>query len=145
MTIAAESRARQANKPVQTWLIIWAGAIAAVLVLFLLGDRLPFAVNYPAEAVVPVADWIGAIMNWLKTNMSWLTRSITAVLGLPLDFALDLLAKNFKIGHGLEATTLPRLSWVGVCAAAFLAGRAIGGWRLAARVRGGFRFGGILG
>ncbi len=54
-------------------------------------------------------------MTWLKVNLSWLTRSITAILGVPLDFALDLLAKNFKIGTGAEAFTLPRLSWVGVC------------------------------
>ena len=74
-------------------------------------------------------------MTWLKVNLSWLTRSITAVLGVPLDFALDLLAKNFKIGHGAEAIILPRLSWVGVCAAAFLAGRAFGGWRLGAAGR----------
>ena len=145
MTIAADSRARQADKPVQAWLVIWAAALAAVLALFLLGDRLSFAVNYPAEAVVPVADWIGAIMNWLKTNMSWLTRSITAVLGVPLDFALNLLAKNFKIGHGLEATTLPRLSWVGVCAAAYLAGRAFGGWRLGVVVGGCFLFVALFG
>jgi glycine betaine/proline transport system permease protein len=145
MTVAAESRTRQANKPVQTWLVIWAAALAAVLVLFLLGDRLPFAVNYPTDFVVPVADWIGTIMNWLKTNMSWLTRSVTAVLGVPLDFALDLLAKNFKIGHGLDATTLPRLSWVGVCAAAYLAGRAFGGWRLGTVVGGCFLFVALFG
>ena len=42
-------------------------------------------------------------MTWLKVNLTWLTRSITAVLGVPLDFALDLLAKNFKIGTGAEA------------------------------------------
>ena len=41
------------------------------------------------------------------------------MLGVPLDFALDLLAKDFKIGHGADAVVLPRLSWVGVCAAAF--------------------------
>ena len=145
MTIAAESRARPTTNPAQKWLIIWAAALAAVLVLFLLGDRLAFAVNYPADAVVPVADWISAIMRWLKTNMSWLTRSITAVLSVPLDFALDLLAKNFKIGHGLEATTLPRLSWVGICAAAFLAGRAFGGWRLAVVVGGCFLFVALFG
>lgn len=139
MTIAAESQARR-TMPVQKWPVIWACALAVVLAVFLMRGSMSFAVNYPADAVVPVADWISAIMRWVKVNMSWLTRSITAVLGVPLDFALDLLAKNFKIGHGLEATTLPRLSWVGVCAAAYLAGRAFGGWKLGAVTGGCFLF-----
>ncbi|RVD34913.1 ABC transporter permease, partial [Mesorhizobium sp. M4B.F.Ca.ET.019.03.1.1] len=120
MTVTAS--ASEARPPVQRWLAIWALALAAVLVVFLLEDKVPWAVNYPADAVIPVADWIGGLMKWIKTNFSWLTRSITAVLGVPLDFALDLLAKNFKVGHGADAFTLPRLSWLGVCVAAFLAG-----------------------
>lgn len=131
---ASEARAR----PVQIWLIVWASALAAVLVVFLLQDSLPWAVNYPASAIVPVADWVSALMRWIKSNLSWLTRSITAVLGVPLDFALNLLAKNFKIGHGAEAYVLPRLSWVGVCAAAFLAGHAAGGRKLGMLVGGCF-------
>ncbi|MBB6408434.1 ABC transporter permease [Mesorhizobium sangaii] len=133
---ASEARAR----PVQIWLIVWASALAGVLVVFLLQDSLPWAVNYPASAIVPVADWVGALMGWIKSNLSWLTRSITAVLGVPLDFALNLLAKNFKIGHGADAYVLPRLSWVGVCAAAFLAGHAAGGRNLGMLVGGCFLY-----
>ena len=139
MTIAADSGIVRA-RPVHVWLVVWAVALALVLVMFLARGFVPWAVNYPADAVVPVADWIGAIMKWLKVNLSWLTRSITAILGVPLDFALDLLAKNFKIGTGAEAFTLPRLSWVGICAAAFLAGRAVGGWRLGALSGGLFLY-----
>ncbi|PZV35477.1 ABC transporter permease [Mesorhizobium kowhaii] len=133
---ASEAKAR----PVQIWLIVWASALAAVLVVFLLQDSLPWAVNYPASAIVPVADWVSALMRWIKSNLSWLTRSITAVLGVPLDFALNLLAKNFKIGHGADAYVLPRLSWVGVCAAAFLAGHAAGGRKLGMLVGGCFLY-----
>ncbi|MFD1987492.1 ABC transporter permease [Mesorhizobium newzealandense] len=133
---ASEARAR----PVQIWLIVWASALAAVLVVFLLQDSLPWAVNYPASAIVPVADWVSALMRWIKSNLSWLTRSITAVLGVPLDFALNLLAKNFKIGHGADAYVLPRLSWVGVCAAAFLAGHAVSGRKLGMLVGGCFLY-----
>lgn len=129
MTAAAEATSDRA-RPIHGWLVVWALALALVLVLFLARGHVAWAVNYPAWAVVPVADWIGAIMTWLKVNMSWLTRSITAVLGVPLDFALDLLAKNFKIGAGADALTLPRLSWIGIVAAVFLAGRAVGGTRL---------------
>ncbi|MFC3321899.1 ABC transporter permease [Mesorhizobium cantuariense] len=139
MTVTA-SASEARSRPIQIWLLIWAAALAAVLVVFLLQDRLPWAVNYPASAVVPVADWVSALMRWIKSNLSWLTRSITAVLGVPLDFALNLLAKNFKIGHGTEAYVLPRLSWVGVCAAAFLAGHAVGGRKLSLLVGGCFLY-----
>lgn len=137
MTVTA-SASETRSRPIQVWLLVWVFALAAVLVVFLLQDRLPWAVNYPASAVVPVADWVSALMRWIKSNLSWLTRSITAVLGVPLDFALNLLAKNFKIGHGADASVLPRLSWVGVCAAAFLAGHAAGGRKLSLLVGGCF-------
>ena len=145
MALLASDSAAIEQRPARTWLVIWAVALAAVLVLSLLRDTLAFAVNYPAEAVIPVADWVTAIMKWLKTNISWLTRLVTTILDIPLDFALDLFAKNFKIGHGLEAVTLPRLSWVGVCAAAFLAGRAFGGNRLAVLVGGCFLYVALFG
>ncbi|MGX5846335.1 ABC transporter permease [Mesorhizobium sp. PL10] len=138
MTVTAS--ASEARPPAQRWLLVWALALAAVLVVFLLQDRLPWAVNYPAEAVVPVADWVSALMRWIKSNFSWLTRSVTAVLGVPLDFALNLLAKNFKIGHGADAYVLPRLSWVGVCAAAFIAGYSAGGRKLGLLVGGCFLY-----
>ncbi|MER8488056.1 ABC transporter permease subunit [Mesorhizobium australicum] len=138
MTVTAN--ASQTRPPIQRWLVIWVLALAAVLVMFLLQDRLPWAVNYPVEAVVPVADWVSALMGWIKSNLSWLTRSVTAVLGVPLDFALNLLAKNFKFGHGADAFVLPRLSWVGVCAVAFLAGHAAGGRKLSLLVGGCFLY-----
>ncbi len=135
--LASDARPAE-TRPVQTWLVVWALALAAVLVIFLLRDSLSFAVKYPAAAVVPAAEWVSAIMKWLKTNISGFTRLITAVLGVPLEFALDLFAKNFKIGSGLEAITLPRLSWIGICASAYLAGRAFGGDKLAFVVGGCF-------
>lgn len=138
MTVTAN--ASQTRPPIQRWLVIWVLALAAVLVMFLLQDMLPWAVNYPVEAVVPVADWVSALMGWIKSNLSWLTRSVTAVLGVPLDFALNLLAKNFKFGHGADAFVLPRLSWVGVCAVAFLAGHAAGGRKLSLLVGGCFLY-----
>ncbi|TPM21947.1 ABC transporter permease subunit [Mesorhizobium sp. B2-3-6] len=139
MTVTASASGTR-PRPAQTRLLVWAAALGVVLVVFLLQDSLPWAVNYPAEAIVPVADWISALMRWIKINLSWLTRSITAVLGVPLDFALDLLAKNFKIGHGADAYVLPRLSWIGICAAAFLAGHAAGGRKLGMLVGGCFLY-----
>ncbi|TPL22736.1 ABC transporter permease subunit [Mesorhizobium sp. B2-4-10] len=139
MTVTASASGTR-PRPAQTRLLVWAAALAVVLVVFLLQDSLPWAVNYPAEAIVPVADSVSALMRWIKINLSWLTRSTTAVLGVPLDFALDLLAKNFKIGHGADAYVLPRLSWIGVCAAAFVAGHAAGGRKLGMLVGGCFLY-----
>jgi glycine betaine/proline transport system permease protein len=145
MALLTSEASPVAERPTQTWLVVWALALAAVLVLFLLRDRLGFAVAYPESAVVPLAGWVTAIMQWLKVNISWLTRSVTAILGVPLDFALDLLAKNFKIGHGLDAIIIPRLSWLGVVVVAFLAGRRFGGDRLAFVVGGCFLYVALFG
>ena len=139
MTLAVETPSGK-TRPLKKWLAVWAAALAAVLVLAIFRNQLAWAVNYPADQVVPIADWVSAIMTWMKVNLTWLTRSITAILGVPLDFALDLLAKNFKIGHGLDAVVLPRLSWVGVVIAAFLAGHAAGGRRLGYLVGGCFLY-----
>jgi glycine betaine/proline transport system permease protein len=142
--IASETRSAE-QRPVQPWLVIWAVALAAVIMLFLLRDTLPFAVKYPEDAILPIADWVTTVMTWLKVNISWLTRLVTAILSVPLDFALDLFAKNFKIGHGLQAVMLPRLSWISICAAAFLAGRAFGGTRLALLAGGCFLYVALFG
>ncbi len=138
MTIATNIPYRATALPV--WPLIWLFAFAATFILFLLRETLPWAVIYPDQATIPVADWITAIMNWLKVNIIWFTRSITAILSVPLDFALDLFAKNFKIGRGADALILPRLSWVGIVAATFLAGRAAGGTKLGLLVGGCFLY-----
>lgn len=127
-------------RPLPVGLIVWIFGLAGVLALWLLRESLPWAIDYPAAWVVPAADWVSAVMLWLKRNILWLTRGITEILGVPLDFALNLLAKGFKIGRGAEAIQLPRLSWVGVVIAAFLAGRAAGGTRLGLLIGGCFLY-----
>ena len=44
VTVAADTVADR-TRPVQTWLAVWAVALAAVLVVFLLRDSLPWAVE----------------------------------------------------------------------------------------------------
>ncbi|PZU24149.1 MAG: ABC transporter permease [Shinella sp.] len=119
---------------------IWGCALAAVFGLYLLRDEFPSAVTFRADTVIPFSDGMTMLMVWLKANISWLTRSITDILGVPLDFALGLFAKNLKFGAGASAVTFPRLSWLGICIAAFLAGHAFGGKRLAALVGGCFLY-----
>ena len=42
------------------WTAIWAIALAAVGTLYLVPGLAPWAVKYPADSIVPIADWIGA-------------------------------------------------------------------------------------
>lgn len=114
-----------------TWQLIWAAALLSVLVLYLERDAIPWAVVYPDSAIIPLSEWVGDFMNWVKRTFTPLTRAIVRVLDYPLQLAFYLLAKNFKWGTGEAAIVFPRLSWVGLVAAAFIAGRALGGTRLA--------------
>ncbi|CAN5402170.1 ABC transporter permease subunit [soil metagenome] len=108
-----------------------AALLAVIAGGLLLAWALPGAWDYPAQAVIPFADWISAFMRWLRETFLWLTRGITATLNIPLQFAFAALAKGYKITVAGDVYMLPRLSWVGVCAAAALAGHALGGRRLA--------------
>ena len=46
--------------------------------------------------VIPFAEWISAFMNWLKVTFTWLTRSLVAVVNVPLQIAFALLAKRLQ-------------------------------------------------
>jgi glycine betaine/proline transport system permease protein len=116
--------------------LLWIAAVAVVAVLYMVPSIAPWAVKYPSYGIIPVSDWISAFMAWLKTNFTWLTRGITDIFNVPLQWAINLLAKGWKSGYGPDAFEFPRLSWVGICAAFALAGNAFGGWRLAALAAG---------
>jgi len=144
MSIAAPATPRL-RIPSGPWPWIWASAIAVVVALHVFRDSLPSAIDFPDQMVVPLADWINVVFDWINNNLHWLTRSITYVLGLQLNFALDLLAKGFKFGFGANATVIPRLSWLGICIAAYFAGRAAGGNRLGILISGCFFFVALFG
>ncbi len=129
MTIAAAERFEQSTG-VTMWTWIWVAAILAVAILYTSPGIAPWAVDYPASAIVPIADWISAFMAWLRDNFTWLTRGISDLFAIPLGWAFNLLSKGWKIGTGPDAWVLPRLSWVGICLAFAIAGVAFGGWRL---------------
>ncbi|MEZ5773758.1 MAG: hypothetical protein R3D33_03310 [Hyphomicrobiaceae bacterium] len=133
MTVAGEALGRETGLNLQKWRWTAAWASLVVLALVLAFDRslISWASDYPKEWIVPIADWVSALMNFLKRNFTWLTRGISDVIGVPVNFVLQLLAKGFKIGRGLEAVTLPSLSWVGVVAASAIVGHRLGGMRLA--------------
>ncbi len=129
MTIAAAPEWMTFRAP-SGWTWAWLALLGTTLLLALDRDLVPWASDYPASHVVPIAEWTSAFMNFLKVNFTWLTRFMTSVLSVPLDWAFGLLSKGFKLFGG--ALVIPRFSWVGVTAVAAIAGYALGGWRLAA-------------
>jgi glycine betaine/proline transport system permease protein len=135
MTVASHELTVRAA-PLSVWTLVWPVAIFAVACLYLFPDLAPWAVKYPASAIVPVADWTSALMNWLKINFSWFTRGLTEIFGVPLNWAFNLLAKGWKFGTAPDVWVLPRISWVGICAAFAILGYALGGGRLAALAAG---------
>ncbi|MEQ1576321.1 MAG: ABC transporter permease subunit [Hyphomicrobium sp.] len=131
MTVAAQDFTRPAIR-ISPWVWIWTIAIIATASLYLRPDLAPWAVDYPATAIIPIAEWTSALMAWLKINLTWFTRWLTDVFNIPLSWAFNLLAKGWKLGPGPDALVLPRLSWVGICATFAIIGYALGGWRLSA-------------
>ena len=120
--------ATQQPMQVLRWLVPSAAVLAVLLFEF--RANVPALMAYPDAAIIPVKDWLGALMVFIKTNFTWATRSLTAIVDVPLRLAFNLLAKGFKIGAGPEATVLPRLSWLGVTLAMAWLGWIYGGLRL---------------
>jgi glycine betaine/proline transport system permease protein len=135
MSIATEV-APERTQAISAWSLIWPATLAVVALLYLAPGIAPWAVDYPDSAIIPVADWISGLMAWLKINFTWFTRGLTDILSLPLQWAFNLLAKGWKFGTFPDVWVLPKLSWIGICAAFAIAGFAFGGWRLAALATG---------
>ena len=92
MTIAASDGLERRSAPLPVWPIIWLAALATSLVLYARPDIAPWAVKYPASAIVPIADWVSIAMTWLKVNFSWFTRGLTDIFAVPLSWAFSLFA-----------------------------------------------------
>jgi glycine betaine/proline transport system permease protein len=105
--------------------------IAAVIIAFVVSWIVPGGADYPASAVVPFADWLNAVMGWIKTTFTWATRGLADLINIPLQLAIGFLAKGYKVSWGEGLITLPRFSWVGLCAVAALIGHRFGGVKLA--------------
>lgn len=116
------------RRGIAIWPLLCCLALLFALALHLFRADAGWLAAWPDDRVIPFANWLTALMAWLKTNLSSLTRSIAALLDIPLQIAFGLIAKPVK----LWGVALPTLSWLGVIAAAIIAGHAAGGWRLAA-------------
>ena len=129
MTLALASAMRP--KRDLSWGLAWAIGLALAAGLFLLRDQLPWAASYPKAWIIPVATWVNAAVPPVVDFLFTTTRAVTAVLSLPLQLALGLLSRGFQLGDGDSALAIPRLSWLGLTAAAAIAGHALGGRGLA--------------
>lgn len=105
-----------------------AGVVAAA---FAIAWIVPGGWDYPAAAIIPFAEWISAFMQWLKVTFTWLTRGLADLVNIPLQLAIGFLAKGYRIYLAEGFITLPRFSWIGICAVAALIGYRFGGLRLA--------------
>ncbi|HEX9791007.1 MAG TPA: ABC transporter permease subunit [Kiloniellales bacterium] len=111
------------------WLLAWALLLGATLMLWLVRDRLPWAVEYPRGWEVPLKFWISDFMKWLINDFDLglftfkeLTRSIAWVLEWPLWLAKSLLSDGLKITmDGDTVLRTPPLSWLGVVVVMVLA------------------------
>ena len=115
-----------------TWPAIgWAVLLLGTLALGMRHDLAPGLADYPKFLVLPLAREITAFSKAMIDIVMPFTRGISAVLQVPLDFAIGLFAKGFSIGAGEDTFAFPRLSWIGILAAITLMGHAFGGRRTA--------------
>jgi glycine betaine/proline transport system permease protein len=104
--------------------------VAVVVAAFTIAWLVPGGSEYPASSVIPFADWLNAIMRWIKVTFTWATRGLADLINIPLKLAIGFLAKGYRINWGESFITLPRFSWVGLCAVAGLIGYRFGGLKL---------------
>ena len=95
-------------------------ALATVIGLFIIRDRIPWAVDYPRGWVVPLKFWISDFMKWLINDadlglftFKQFTRSISWILNWFLVVAHGIFSGGAKIPLNGEAFfQIPPLSWV---------------------------------
>jgi glycine betaine/proline transport system permease protein len=109
--------------------VFWAVLGVATIMLWTNPEIAKWLVKYPRSMFVPVAGWITIIAKWCVDNLSIFTRAIAALIDVPFQLAISLLAKGFT--NVSQEVVFPRLSWVGVIGAMAIAGYALGGLRTA--------------
>ncbi len=135
MTLAVSAPQEGHARPNQRG-ILWALALAFVIVLYIFGDLVPWAVEYPRAWELPLRFWISDFMKWLINDADLglftfkeLTRSIAWLLDKPYWLARALLADGFVRGWGKDAVEIfPRISWAALIAVISLMGFYVRDW-----------------
>jgi glycine betaine/proline transport system permease protein len=129
--------------------LLWTVCVLAVAALWLWGGTaLPWAFEMPRAWRPPFAAWIGGALDWLTDRADFglftfrdLTRAVSAVIDLPYQVALGLLAG----GATVLGLPVPPVGWLGVTLLVALLGFALGGVPLAALAGGCFLFIAVFG
>jgi glycine betaine/proline transport system permease protein len=102
------------------------GAFAALFAItVVLAYLFPFLDKWPAEAVIPVRQWVTDAFAWFAAVAKPVTRAIAWILAQPLALVEALLYR------GVLAWKWPPLPWIAIVAGAAILGHWIGGTRLA--------------
>lgn len=134
-------------------LILWMMALALSVGLFVAGDLVPWAVEYPREWVVPLRFWVSDFMKWLIHDadlglftFKQFTRGIASVFNLFLGVSFGLLSEGVKVPLGGEAFFhIPPLSWIALVAMLALLAYTVRDWGLSLLVGVAFLYLAVFG
>lgn len=115
-----------------SWGLVWFSFLVFVITLWLFKDYFTGLVKFPDSFEVNFAQWIGIAAKWIVAHIQFFSRSLAALLEIPLDTAIAILAKGIRAPN--DVVVVPRLSWIGVIGAAALIGYAYGGFKTAITV-----------
>jgi len=116
-----------------------AGFVAlAVLLPYVAPTTFAWAKSYPAAWIVPVTDWLKALLYWLARDATFgiftfkdMTRFVSGLFGYALAVPKALLSTGITLGEDGEGFHIPRLSWAGMLVAVAVWSYLLGGVRLA--------------
>ena len=94
----------------------WLGVIALTLFCLALQGEWKWLAEYPKDLVIPLSDWLNAIMDWIVEYFGWFFKGISKLLEWPIEGVRALL-------HALPWSVTIFL----ICVVAYVAS----GWRLA--------------